>query len=132
MYVHVLVYHINLWAREIISKNSEIWKGGGKNNLYVEIKMWEAGAVNLKHLIIIEHDIGYRMYANIYSGLWIIYCTKLLLWNIFIDCVDCIDTVIELNHDFAKYFTTALNDILRYSTYVSMYVCMYTHSHSRD
>ena len=57
MYVHVLVYHINLWAREIISKNSEIWKGGGKNNLYVEIKMWEAGAVNLKHLIIIEHDI---------------------------------------------------------------------------
>ena len=78
----------HLWAREIISKNSEIWNGGGKNNLYVEIKMWDAGAVNLKHLIIIEHDIGYKMYANIYIGLWIIYCTKLLFWNTFLDWVD--------------------------------------------
>ena len=66
-------------------KNSEIWNGVGKNNLYEEIKMWEAGAVNLKHLIIIEHDIGNKMFANRYSGLWIIYGTKLLFWNIFLD-----------------------------------------------
>ena len=50
-------------------KNFELWNGGGKNYLYEEIKMWEAGAVNLRHLIIIEHDIRYKMCANKYSGL---------------------------------------------------------------
>ena len=99
MYVHVLVYYMNLWAREIISKNSEIWNGGGKNNLYEEIKMWEAGAVNLKHLIIIEHDIGNKMFANRYSGLWIIYGTKLLFWNIFLDWVDWLNALNARKYD---------------------------------
>ena len=47
--------------------------------------MWEAAAVNLKYLIIIEHDIGYKMCANNFSGFMIYLPHKITISKYFLN-----------------------------------------------